>query len=75
MAFHVCYSKAVPDDHCRQTAFYLEQNFYPLIFQHCLKNRSHFAVLSVIASLRYKSPVVVLDNKDLDRLMNELSSL
>lgn len=75
MAFLVCYSSSAPKDHCRQKAIYLDQNFYELIFRHCMKTRSNYAVLSVVASLRYKSPMLVLDGDDLDRLVQELGYL
>jgi len=75
MAFLVCYSIAATDDHCGQKAIYLDQKFYELIFRHCMKNRSDYAVLSVVASLRYKSPLLVLTDDDLDRLVQELGSL
>ena len=75
MAFLVCYSKSAPDDHGRQRAIYLDQKFYQLIFRHCMKYRSDYAVLSVVASLRYKSPILVLDGDDLDRLVQEVGCL
>jgi hypothetical protein len=75
MAFLVCYSRTAPDDHCRERAIYLDQKFYEIVFQHCLKERSTFAVLSVVASLRYKSPLLVIAGDDLDRLLRELGYL
>ncbi|HUG67857.1 MAG TPA: hypothetical protein VMM76_08895 [Pirellulaceae bacterium] len=75
MAFLVCYSKSAPEDHCRERAIYLDQKFYELIFRHCMKTRSNYAVLSVVGSLRYKSPMLVLADDDLDRLVQELGYL
>ena len=37
--------------------------------------RSYYKVLSVIASLRYKSPLVVVAGDELDSLTNELINL
>jgi hypothetical protein len=75
MAFLVCYSRSAPDDHGRQHAIYLDQRFYEMVFKHCLKERSTFAVLSVVASLRYKSPLLVVAGDDLDTLVRELGYL
>jgi hypothetical protein len=75
MAFLVCYSRSAPDDHCGQTAIYLDQSFYEIVFRHCLAERSVYAVLSVVASLRYKSPLLVVAGDDLDTLVRELGYL
>lgn len=75
MAFLVCYSRSPPDDHARQKAIYLEQSFYEVVFTQCLEDRSHYANLSVIASLRYKSPLVVVAGDNLDALVAELTEL
>jgi len=75
MAFLVCYSKSAPEDHARKDAIYLDQKFYELIFRHCMKKSSYYANLSVIASLRYKSPLLVVDGMNLDSLARELEYL
>ena len=75
MAFLVCYSRSAPDDHARHKAVYLDQRFYEMIFRHCVVERSHYANLSVIASLRYKSPLVVVAGDNLDSLAHELAQL
>jgi hypothetical protein len=75
MAFLVCYSRSAPDDHVYQTAVYLDQKFYEMIFQHCMVERSFYAVLSVVASLRYKSPLLVITREQLDSLADELTHL
>lgn len=75
MALLVCYSRSAPDDHTREKAIYLDQKFYELIFRQCMKMRSFYANLSVIASLRYKSPLLVVADDNLDSLTNELVNL
>ena len=75
MAFLVCYSRSAPDDHTRQKAIYLDQKFYEMVFEHCLAERSLYAVLSVVASLRYKSPLLVVAGDGLDRLVAEFTYL
>jgi hypothetical protein len=75
MAFLVCYSKSTPHDHAGQTAIYLDQRFYEMIFHQCLARRSYYANLSVIASLRYKSPLLVIADQKLDSLTQELEAL
>jgi hypothetical protein len=75
MAFLVCYSRSAPDDHGRQLAIYLDQQFYELLFSNCLKARSTYAVLGVVASLRYKSPLLVVADDELARLAQELTYL
>lgn len=75
MAFLVCYSRSAPHDHVGQKAIYLDQGFYEMIFHQCLAKRSHYANLSVIASLRYKSPVLVVADQNLDSLTQELEGL
>ena len=75
MAFLVCYSRSAPDDHCRLKAIYLDQAFYALIFERCLNERCVYPVLSVVASLRYKSPLLVVSGGELESLTRELSYL
>jgi hypothetical protein len=75
VGFLVCYSRSAPTDHGRQKAIYLDQKFYELIFRECMTKRSYFANLSVIASLRYNSPLVVVDGDHLDSLSRELADL
>jgi hypothetical protein len=75
MAFLVCYSRSAPDDHTRQKAIYLDQGFYEMIFQQCMMERSHYANLSVVASLRYKSPLLLVAGDNLDSLAKELVHL
>jgi hypothetical protein len=75
MAFLVSYSRSAPDDHTRQKAIYLDQSFYELIFHHCMRKRSYYANLSAIASLRYKSPLLVVSEDNLDSLTRELEDL
>src|SRR5688572_11162529 len=59
MAFLVCYSSSL-DDHTRNTAIYLDQAFYELIFAHCASDPGRYAVLRKIALLRYKSPTIMI---------------
>lgn len=76
MAFLVCYSRSAPKDLDRsKIAIYLDQRFYEIIFRKCLKDRSAYSILSVVASLRYKSPIVVIDGADLDRLASEIGQV
>lgn len=75
MAFLVCYSSSAPDDHTHRTAIYLDQGFYELIFRDCIPERSRYASLSVMASLRYKSPLLVVSGELLDSLAYELAEL
>src|SRR5262245_57808914 len=75
MAFLVCYSKSAPHDHSDHKAIHLDQRFYELIFRHCVPERSRYASLSVIASLRYKSPLLVVAGDQLDALDDELAEL
>ena len=75
MAFLICYSSSAPEDHTRKKAIYLDQRFYEIIFHECLKDRSAYANLSVIASLRYNSPLVVIEGADLNRLVSEIGRL
>jgi hypothetical protein len=75
MAFLVCYSKSAPHDHTERTAVYLDQQFYEVVFQHCTSDRSHYPSLSVIASLRYKSPLLVIPTAQLRSLAEELQTL
>lgn len=75
MGLLVCYSRSAPNDHAERQAVYLDQTFYEFIFVHCTMARSSFANLSVIASLRYKSPLVVVHDEQLDALAEELDEL
>ncbi len=75
MAILVCYSRSAPEDHVREKAIYLDQKFYELIFRQCMMDRSFYANLSVIASLRYKSPLLVVADENLDSLLRELVDL
>jgi hypothetical protein len=75
LAFLVCYSRSALDDHNDRKAIYLDQKFYELIFKHCVPERSRYASLSVIASLRYKSPLLVVAGEQLDSLDDELAEL
>lgn len=75
MAFLVCYSSSAPDDHTWKKAIYLDQRFYEIIFHECLKDRSGYAILSLVASLRYKSPLIVIEGADLNRLVSEIATL
>ena len=76
MAIRVCYSKSAPADHGRIDAIYLDQAFYETIFERCRgRARACFPVLGVIASLRYKSPLIVVTPEELDPLSYELSAL
>ena len=75
MAFLVCYSRSAPDDHADRKAIYLDQQFYEFIFRHCIPERGHYATLSVIASLRYKGPLLVVAGESLDSLAHELAEL
>ena len=77
MAFLVCYSRDI-EDHARdrrQHAAYLPQVFYELIFEVCRSDQRTFPVLGRIASLRYKSPTLLVDGPELAQLTQELSSL
>lgn len=75
MAFLVCYSAAPPADHARKQAAYLDQRFYELIVAHCRADEAPYAVLRDIASLRYKSPTLVLKPDRLALLERELTQL
>jgi hypothetical protein len=69
MAFLVCYSSSPPDDHPSKKAIYLDQRFYELIFAH----RTRYVILQEIASLRYKSPTLVVGQDQLELLDQELT--
>ena len=57
-------------------AIYLDQAFYEAIFQRCReRDRSSYPVLGVVASLRYKSPILVVSLGELDSLTRELNAL
>jgi len=75
MAFLVCYSSSGPEDHTRKKAIYLDHRFYEIIFHECLKDRSAYSILSLFASLRYKSPLIVVAGSDLNGLISELVTL
>lgn len=75
MAFLVCYSENPPYDHVANKAAYLDQSFYELVFSHCRDRGSEFATLGRIASLRYKSPVLVVSHEQLQTLVAELHQL
>jgi hypothetical protein len=72
MAFLVCYSEHPPDDHCVRRALYLDQEFYRLIFQTCRLEASLYPCLVKVASLRYKSPTLVIERHQLAELGSEL---
>lgn len=74
MAFLVCYSSSL-DDHTRDTAVYLDQAFYELIFAHCASDRGHYAALREIALLRYESPTMIVGRERLGLLVDELAML
>jgi len=74
MAFLICYSGSL-DDHTRNKAVYLDQAFYELIFAHCRSERSGYGVLREIASLRYKSPTIIVGDDRLRLLPDELAML
>ena len=79
MAFLVCYSDSSHDPestHGRRPnkAMYLNQPFYETIFREC-RLQSSFPILSEIASLKYKSPTLVVAPDRLSQLGDELSKL
>src|SRR6185369_7176004 len=59
--------------HTRHKAIYLNQRFYELVFAHCRSESGRYAVLREIASLRYKSPTLVVRQDRLGLLSTELS--
>lgn len=73
MAFLVCYSNDPPRDHTRNKAAYLDQRFYELIFAHCRSADGPYRVLRDIASLRYKSPTMVVRDERLAVLVQDLA--
>lgn len=75
MAFLVCYSWSPPDDHTRNRAIYLNQQFYELIFKNCRSEHGSYIVLRDIALLKYKSPRLVVSGDRLTLLDRELMSL
>jgi hypothetical protein len=75
MAFLVCYSRSPSDDHARDRAIYLDHRFYELIFKHCRSERGPYTVLREIASLRYKSPMLIVIRDRLTLLDQELEKL
>jgi hypothetical protein len=70
MAFLVCYSASPPDDHAKKKAAYLDQRFYELLFAH----RDRYVILRDIASLRYKSPTMVIRREQLVSLDQEIAA-
>ncbi len=74
MALAVCYSHRI-EDHLQRHAIYLEQTFYALIFRVCRADRVTFPLLAEIASLRYKSPEMMVDPSRIASLHDELDSL
>ncbi len=72
MAFLVCYSSSPPADQACNKAVYLDQRFYELIFTHCRSEDAPYSVLRDVASLRYKSPSLVLARDRLELLDEEL---
>ena len=75
MAFLVCYSRTPPHDHTKDKAIYLNQEFYEIIFAECRRDKSDYNILSDIASLKYKSPTLVVPIENLAALMDELRLL
>ncbi len=73
MAFLVCYSRCPSGDHTRDRAIYLDQRFYELIFVNCRVEGGPFTVLREIATLRYKSPILIVDGNRLELLDRELA--
>ena len=74
MAFVVCYSQCL-EDHIKRPAIYLEQTFYSLIFRVCRSDVSTFPLFSEMASLRYKSPTIIIPSSRLPSLHDELDAL
>jgi hypothetical protein len=67
MAFLVCYSKSASgDDHPGDRAIYLDQRFYELIYTSCRTEHGLYSVLREIASLKYKSPTLVISDHTSD---------
>ncbi len=73
MAFLVCFSRSPPDDHTRDQAVYLDQAFYEAIFKYCRSDRGPCTILREIATLRYKSPTLVVTADRLEALDQELA--
>ena len=74
MAFLICYSSTV-EDHPREKAAYLPQSFYEWIVKVCRADEDRFPRLRQIASLRYKSPTLLLTPRELPLLVKELQHL
>jgi hypothetical protein len=74
MALAVCYSHRI-EDHLQRHAIYLEQTFYELIFRVYRADRATFPLLAEIASLRYKSPEMIVDPDRVASLHVELDAL
>ena len=74
MALAVCYSQQL-DDHLQRHAIYLEQAFYTLIFGVCRADTAKFPLLAEIASLRYKSPTMIIAHARVSSLHRELDAL
>jgi len=75
MALLVCYSENPPHDHTASRAIYLDHAFYELIFAQCRGERNTSPILGAIASLRYKSPVLVVVHCHVATLAAELQHL
>ena len=73
MAFLVFYSRSPPDEHTQDKAIYLDQRFYKLIFRYCRSDHEPYTVLCEIATLRYKSPTLVVVADRIDVLDQELA--
>lgn len=74
MALAVCYSHRL-ENHLQRPAIYLEQTFYALIFNVCRADIAKFPILSQMASLRYKSPTMIVEPSRVASLRDELESL
>ena len=73
MAFLVCY--LLPhEDHARNRATYLDQQFYELIFENCRLENGAYPLLSEIALLKYKSPTLIIEIHNLFALEHELAT-
>jgi hypothetical protein len=75
VAFLVCYSRSPPDDHTRDRAIYLDQQFYELIYNGCRFEHGPYLVLREIALLKYKGPTLVVSGERLALLDLELRKL
>ena len=64
-----------PDGAARQSAIYLNQKFYELIFNTCRSEHDPYQVLREIAWLKYKSPPLIISVERLEILDTELRRL